>query len=54
METIYLAGPDGDATYCKERKLIEDFSLSHNLMFAHTLVADDPRSCLLHIKKAFR
>jgi len=39
-----------DEKYCLDEKLIEDFGLSHNLMFAHTLVATDPRSCLSVIK----
>jgi len=38
------------ADYCLEGKCIESFALSHNLMFAHTLVADDPRSCLQYIQ----
>lgn len=39
-----------DATHCLDGKLIEDFGLSHNLMFSHTLVATDARSCLLIIQ----
>jgi len=35
-----------DAWQCQEGKIIEDFSHSHNLMFAHTVVASDPESCL--------
>jgi len=40
-----------DALTCLEGKSIEDFALSHNLMFAHLLVADDAESCLRHISK---
>jgi len=39
-----------DALYCTEGKSIESFALSHNLMFAHALVADDPRSCLRYLQ----
>lgn len=45
---------DDDATHCADHKLIEDFSLSHNLMFTHTLVADTPLDCLRHIRDMFR
>jgi len=40
-----------DAAFCRDGKAIESFALSHNLMFAHTLVADDPDSCLRRIRK---
>ena len=40
---------NGDAAFCRDGKSIESFALSHNLMFAHTLVADDPRGCLRRI-----
>lgn len=43
-----------DAKYCLDEKLIEDFGLSHNLMFSHTLVATDPRSCLSVIKDLYK
>jgi len=43
---------DAEAARCKDGKCIESFALSHNLMFAHTLVADDPRGCLAHISAA--
>ncbi|UFS62845.1 nucleoside 2-deoxyribosyltransferase [Sulfurimonas sp. HSL-3221] len=42
-----------DAVQCLEGKSIESFALSHNLMFAHTLVADNPRGCLRHIAERF-
>lgn len=42
-----------DEKYCLDEKLIEDFGLSHNLMFSHTLVATDPRSCLSVIKDLY-
>lgn len=35
-----------NATLCKDGMLIEDFDLSHNLMFADIVVADDAKSCL--------
>ena len=38
-----------DAAFCRDGKAIEAFALSHNLMFAHALVADDPQSCLQFI-----
>jgi len=38
-----------DAAFCNDGKTIETFALSHNLMFAHTLVAGDPKSCLQYI-----
>ncbi len=43
-----------DATHCLDEKLIEDFGLSHNLMFSHTLVAVDARSCLSIIKDLYQ
>ncbi len=43
-----------DATHCLEGKMIEDFGLSHNLMFSHTLVAVDARSCLSIIKDLYQ
>lgn len=39
-----------DASMCNEGKSIESFGLSHNLMFTHTLVADDPKGCLHYIQ----
>ena len=39
-----------DTMLCLDGKLIEDFGLSHNLMFSHTLVASDARSCLAIIQ----
>ena len=39
--------------YCLEGLLIEDFELSHNLMLTHTLVASDPKECLLAIQRYF-
>jgi len=39
-----------DAEHCRDGKCIESFALSHNLMFTHTLVADDPRCCLQYIQ----
>jgi nucleoside 2-deoxyribosyltransferase len=39
-----------DAAFCRDGKAIESFALSHNLMFAHTLVADEAESCLRHIR----
>lgn len=39
-----------EATHCRDGKCIEDFGLSHNLMFSHTLVATDARSCLAVIR----
>lgn len=42
-------GLSDDATHCSDGKTIESFALSHNLMFAHTLVADDAYSCLMYI-----
>lgn len=39
--------------YCSEGMIIEDFGLSHNLMFSHTLVATDPKTCLNAIKRHF-
>ena len=44
MQTL----PEGSAI-CRDGKSIETFALSHNLMFAHILVADDAQSCLRHI-----
>jgi nucleoside 2-deoxyribosyltransferase len=41
---------DQDALHCVDGKSIETFALSHNLMFAHTLVADTPEACIVHIK----
>jgi nucleoside 2-deoxyribosyltransferase len=41
-------------THCREGKTIEHFALSHNLMFAHTLVADDAYGCLMHITAQWR
>lgn len=43
---------DDTDQYCSEGMLIEDFQLSHNLMFSHTLVATDARSCLDVILKS--
>ncbi|HFU73948.1 MAG TPA: nucleoside 2-deoxyribosyltransferase [Helicobacteraceae bacterium] len=34
------------ATLCNDGKIIEDFDLSHNLMFADILVAKSPKKCL--------
>lgn len=45
---------DQDATHCVDGKCIEDFGLSHNLMFSHTLVAHDARSCLWVIQERYR
>lgn len=45
---------DQDATHCVDGKSIEDFGLSHNLMFSHTLVAHDARSCLWVIQERYR
>jgi len=42
-----------DALQCREGKSIESFALSHNLMFAHTVVAEDARSCLRYIAERF-
>eukprot|EP01063_Lacrimia_lanifica_P002184 TRINITY_DN11133_c0_g1_i1.p2 TRINITY_DN11133_c0_g1~~TRINITY_DN11133_c0_g1_i1.p2 ORF type:complete len:170 (+),score=72.72 TRINITY_DN11133_c0_g1_i1:75-584(+) len=36
---------------CKDGKQIEHFELSHNLMFAHTVVADDAKGCLAFMKE---
>jgi len=41
---------DHDATHCLDGKFIEDFGLSHNLMFSHTLVASDASACLSVIR----
>ena len=38
-----------EALHCAAGKQIESFALSHNLMFAHTLVADTAEACLAHI-----
>lgn len=38
------------SVYCKDGKLIEDFKLSHNLMFTHTVVATDVQTCLEFIE----
>jgi nucleoside 2-deoxyribosyltransferase len=43
-----------DARICSEGKSIESFALSHNLMFTHTLVADDPQGCLHCIESYLR
>ncbi len=40
-----------EADRCSAGMLIEDFGLSHNLMFSHLVVAADPRSCLELIAK---
>jgi len=42
-----------DALHCGDGKAIEDFALSHNLMFAHALVADTPEACLAYLKARF-
>ncbi len=39
--------------YCVNGMLIEDFGLSHNLMFSHTLIATDAKACLKAIAKFF-
>ena len=43
-----------DATHCLDGKMIEDFGLSHNLMFSHMLVAVDARSCLSIIQERYQ
>lgn len=43
-----------DETFCLDGKIIEDFGLSHNLMFSHTLVAVDARSCLSIIQERYQ
>jgi nucleoside 2-deoxyribosyltransferase len=43
---------DQDASCCLDGKSIESFALSHNLMLAHTLVANTPEECLAHIKRS--
>ena len=43
-----------DATHCQDGKIIEDFGLSHNLMFSHTLVAKDAKSCLQVIQNHYQ
>ncbi len=40
-----------DALACRDGKNIERFALSHNLMFAHTLVAETAEKCLAYIEK---
>jgi nucleoside 2-deoxyribosyltransferase len=42
-----------DSMHCLDGKCIEDFGLSHNLMFSHTLIASDARSCLSMIQKLY-
>ncbi len=37
---------------CQDRKIIEDFGLSHNLMMIDQVVADDAKSCLEYIVNA--
>lgn len=39
--------------YCQEGMQIEDFELSHNLMFTHTLVATDVKGCLHVVKEHY-
>jgi len=36
---------------CKDGKVIEDFNLAHNLMFADTLVAKTPKKCLVWLQE---
>lgn len=45
-----VQGLDVDALVCRDGKMIEDFGHSHNLMFAHTLVATDLESCLRYLQ----
>lgn len=42
-----------DATHCIDGKCIEDFGLSHNLMFSHTLVASNAKTCLALIQQTY-
>ena len=44
-------GLDSAAVTCRDGKSIEQFALSHNLMFTHTIVAKSPESCLAYIEK---
>ncbi len=39
-----------DVLVCRDGKMIEDLGHSHNLMFAHTLVANDLESCLKYLQ----
>lgn len=43
---------ESDALQCRDGKQIEDFALSHNLMFTHILVAETPEACLRRIRDA--
>lgn len=45
---------DKEAQQCNAGKQIESFALSHNLMLAHTLVADTAETCLAHIAALLR
>lgn len=47
-------GLPADAARCADGKQIESFALSHNLMFAHCLVADDARGCLEALAERLR
>ncbi|WP_333804885.1 nucleoside 2-deoxyribosyltransferase [Sulfurospirillum sp.] len=40
----------GDSNYDAEGMDIEDFGLTHNLMFAHTVVASSFEACLKHLQ----
>ena len=39
--------------YCIDGMIIEDFGLSHNLMFSHAVIETDARTCLEEIKLHF-
>jgi len=42
-----------DALQCRDGKCIEDFILSHNLMFTHTIVADTAEACLAYLRRRY-
>lgn len=44
---------DDTEQYCTDGMLIEDFALTHNLMFSHAVIATDARTCLEEITRHF-
>lgn len=44
----------GDASHDREGLVIEDFGLSHNLMFASLVIADSFEECLKHLSASLQ